>query len=148
VLQETFLGWNPSGKTKVAATTTKNEPQRTFLLQDDNPEHNSTHLREVDSVEQTSMSTRQPTCDQQVKLHTTQQQVGGCVVKPQPKGDHIQFIFFHPYTERKLQLMENRRIRQLKVHYYQLVKESKATTSNWRARGEGAKISNSTQQHN
>jgi len=68
--------------------------------------------------------------------------------------------------------MENRRIRQLKDHYYQLVKESKttdhknpvnfqerkrlrnvsphffqqskATTSNWRERGEGAKMSNGT----
>jgi hypothetical protein len=131
VLQETVLGWTLSGKTPVAAITTKNEPQHTFMLQEDNsPEHNPTHLRELDSVEQSSMSTRQPTCDQQVKTLTTQQQAGGCVVKPQPKEDHTQFFFFHLSTERKLQLMENRRIRQLKDNYYQLVKESKATTNN------------------
>jgi len=122
------------------------------------------------------MSTRQPAGNQQVKPHTTEQ-YGGCVVKPQPKEDHKQLIFFHPSTERKLQLMENRRIRQPKDHYYHLVKESKppvhrnpvnlqerkrpcnvlphskvqqprATTSNWRARGESAKMSNGTQQHN
>jgi hypothetical protein len=73
--------------------------------------------------------------------------------------------------------MENRRVRQLKNHYYHLLKESKppdhrdpvnfqernrpcnvlphskvqqprATTSNWRAHGESAKMSNGTQQHN
>jgi hypothetical protein len=95
VLQETVRGWTLSGKTPVAATTTKNEQQRTFLLQeDDSPEHNPTHLREVDSVEQSSMSIRQPACNQQVKPHTTQQQDGGCVVKPQPKENHNQFNFF------------------------------------------------------
>ena len=58
VLQERVLDWTLPGMTPVA-TTTKNEPQRTFLLQDDNsPEHNPTHFREVDSVEQSSMSTR------------------------------------------------------------------------------------------
>ena len=73
VLQETVLGWTLSGKTPVAATTTKNEPQRTFMLQEDNSiRKNSTHLREVDTVEQSSMSTRQLTCDQQVKLHATE----------------------------------------------------------------------------
>jgi hypothetical protein len=72
------------------------------------------------------MSTRQPAGNQQVKPHTTEQ-YGGCVVKPQPKEDHKQLIFFHPSTERKLQLMENRRIRPLKGHYYQLVKKSKTS---------------------
>ena len=58
VLQETVIGWTLSGKTPVAATTTKNEPQGTFMLQEDNsPEQNSTNLREVDYVEQTSMLT-------------------------------------------------------------------------------------------
>jgi len=43
------------------------------MLQEDNSlKQNSTHLREVDSVEQSSMSTRQLTCDQQVKLHATE----------------------------------------------------------------------------
>jgi hypothetical protein len=119
------------------------------------------------------MSMRQPASNQQVKPHTTQQQDGGCVVKPQPKEDHNQFVFFHPSTERRLQLMENRRIRQLKDQYYHFVKRSnppdhrdsvnfqgrkppcnelphscqkpRATTNNWRARGEGDKISNGTQ---
>jgi len=55
------------------------------MLQEDNSlKQNPTCIREMDSVEQSSMSTRQPTCDQQVKPLTTQQQDGGCVVKPQP----------------------------------------------------------------
>ena len=60
VLQETVLGWTFSGRTPVTVTTTKNEPQRTILLQDDNsPENSSNRYQEVDSVEQSSMSRQQ-----------------------------------------------------------------------------------------
>jgi len=122
------------------------------------------------------MSTRQPACNQQFKTHTTQHQDGGCV-KPPSKEDHKHFVFFHPSTKRRVKLVENGWIRQLKDQYHQLVKKSKppdhtdpvnfqgsqrpynvlphsnvqqprATTSNWIERGESAKNSNGTQQHN
>jgi len=93
------------------------------------------------------------------------------------KGGSLPICIFHPSTQRRLQLMENKPIRQLKDQYYRLMKKSKppdhrdpvnfegrkrpcnvlphsnvqqprATTSNWREPGESAKTSNGTQQHN
>jgi hypothetical protein len=50
VLQETILGWTLSGRTPV--TTTRNDLQRTFLLQRDNSlKQNPTHHREVEPME-------------------------------------------------------------------------------------------------
>ena len=91
-----------------------NEPQHTFLLQDDNsPEHNPTRFREVESVQQSSLSTRQPACKQQFNTHATQQD-GRCVVKPPTKEDHKPFEFSHLSAERKVHFMERRRDQPLK----------------------------------
>ena len=64
VLQGTILGWTISGRTPVT-TTTRNDLQRTFLLQRDNRlKQNPNRLREMEPMEQ-SMSTRYQTCNQQ-----------------------------------------------------------------------------------
>jgi len=49
VLQETVLGWTLCGRTP--ATSTKNDPQHTFLLRQDNSlEHNLNRSWEVEAV--------------------------------------------------------------------------------------------------
>ena len=59
-----------SGRTPVTATTTRNDPQRTFLLQENNSlDHNLNRFREVESVEQPSTSTRQQACKQLFNTH-------------------------------------------------------------------------------
>ena len=71
VLQETVLGWTLSGRTPVT-TTTRNDLQRTFLLQRDNRlKQIPTCLREMETMEQTSMSNRYQTCKQHFNTHTT-----------------------------------------------------------------------------
>jgi hypothetical protein len=56
VLQETFLGWTLSGRTPTPST--QEEPQHTFLLREDNSlEHNLNRFWEVETMEQSTMTT-------------------------------------------------------------------------------------------
>jgi len=84
VLQETVLGWTLSGKTPVA-TTTKNEPQHTFLLRDDfSLENNLNRFWEVEPMEQATMTAEQQACESHFITHTTQQQDGRFLLDYQP----------------------------------------------------------------
>ena len=124
VLQETVLGWTFSGRTPVNATTNKNEPQRTFLLQDDNsPEHNLTRFWEVESVEQSSISTRQQACKQHLNTHTTHQQDRRFVPRLLSKEEPKQLRFSRLNTEQRLHFMERRRDQQLKDQYHYCLKK-------------------------
>ena len=108
---------------------------------------------------------RQQACKQQFNTHATQQHDGICVAKLPTKEESKQYGFFRSS------------VRQLTDQYHYFLKiceqlsnkhppnsqgekqpcnelphsnvqQPIATTSNWRARGEGSKISNGTQQHN
>ena len=72
VLQVTALGCSITGRT--SATTTKRDPQHTFLLQEDNSlEHNFKCFWLVEAVEQSTMTTEQRVCEQHFTTHTKQQ---------------------------------------------------------------------------
>jgi hypothetical protein len=68
VLQETALGWTISGRTPAV---THNEPQHTFLLQEDNSlEYNLNRFWEVEHVELSTMTAEQQACKEQFLTHT------------------------------------------------------------------------------
>jgi len=121
-LQETVAGH--SGRTP--ATTTGNDPQHTFLLQEDNSlEHNLNHFWEVEPVEQSTMTTEQQACEQHFITHTTQQQDGRVVVRLPTKMDPKQLGSSHPSAERRLHDIERRleRAPELKFQYHNFMKE-------------------------
>ena len=69
VLQETVLGWTLSGRT--SATTTRHDPQHTFLLREDNSlEHSLNRFWELEPVEQSNMTKEQQACEQHFISHT------------------------------------------------------------------------------
>ena len=124
VLQETVIGWTLSGRTPVTATTTRNDSQRTFLLQEDKSlEHNLTHIREVESVEQSSMSTKQQACKQYFNTNTTHQQNGRFVVRLPTKVETKQFGSSRLSAEQRLHVMESRLEQQLEDQYHNFMKK-------------------------
>jgi len=122
VLQETVLGWTLSGRTP---TVTQNEPQRTFLLRDDNLGHNLNCFWEVEAVEQSSMTAEQQVCEEHFVTHTTQQYDGRYVVRLPTKMEPNQLGASRLSAERRLHAIERRLERdpQLKVQYHSFMKE-------------------------
>ena len=126
VLQETVLGWILSRRTPVTATTTRNDLQRTFLHKEDNSlEHNSTRFREVESMEQSSMSTRQQAYKQHFNTHSIHQQDGRFVVRLPTKAEPKRLEFSRLSAEQRLHAMECRLEQQLKDQYHHFMKKSK-----------------------
>ena len=123
VLQETVLGWTLSGKTPVA-TTTKNEPQHTFLLRDDFSLNNLNRFWEVEPMEQATMTAEQQACESHFITHTTQQD-GRFVVRLPTKLDPKQLRSSRLSAERRLHAIERRLERdpELKLQYHKFMKE-------------------------
>ena len=72
VLQDTFLGLTLSGR---------NDPQHAILLQQDNSlEHNLLLFRELETVDQSTMTAEQHACEHHFITHTTQQKDGGLLL--------------------------------------------------------------------
>ena len=119
------------------------------------------------------MSTRHQTCKQHFNTNTTHQQDGRFVATLPTKNDSKQLLFSRLSAEQRRHAMERRLERQLEDQYHHFVKkceqlshrdpvnsqggkqpcnvlphlnvqQPRASTSNWRARGESAKTSNGT----
>jgi len=123
VLQETVLGWTLSGRTP--ATTTQQNPQHTFVLQEDNSlEHNLNRFWEVEPVEQSTMTTEQQVCEQYFITHKTQQDDGRFVRLP-TKMDPKQLGSCRLTAERRLHAFERRLEQELKDQYHYFMRKSK-----------------------
>jgi len=124
VLQETVLGWTLSGQTP--ATTTRHDPQPTFLLREDNSlEHNLNRSKEVEPVEPSTMTTEQQVCKQHVITHTTQQDDGGSVLRLPTKMDPKQLGSSCLAAERRLHIFERRLEEELKDQNHYFMRKSK-----------------------
>jgi len=123
VLQETVLGWTIYGRTPTPST--QKEPQRTFLLREDNSlEQNLNRFWEVEPVEQATMNTEQQACEEHFVTHTIQQD-GRFVVRLPTKMDSKQLGSSRLSAERRLHAIERRLERNpdLKVQYHNFMKQ-------------------------
>jgi len=86
VLQETILGCTLAGR--IPATITQHDPHPTFLLREDNRlELNLNCLREVETVEPSTITTEQQVFKQHFVTHTTEQLEGGSDIRLPTKID-------------------------------------------------------------
>ena len=116
VLQETVLGWTPSGRTP--STTTQHDPQHTFLLREHNSlEHNINRFWEVEHVEQSTMTKEQQACEQHFISHATQQSDERFVVRLPTKMDSKQLGSSRLSAERRLHVSERRLEREPELRF-------------------------------
>ena len=174
VLQETVIGWTLSGRTPVTPTT-RNDPQHTFLLLNDNSlENNFNNLWEVEPMKQSIMTAEQHACEQHFIIHTTHQQHERFVVRlpTRVESKHLNLLASlqsEDYMQWKAGWNKNARfsiitswrnlnnwiIRILWIpkegrnhvmcYHIPIFNEMRATTSNWIACGGSAKTSNGIQ---
>ena len=166
-----------SGRTPVTTTTTRNDPQRTFLLQENRQEHNLNRFREVESVDQSSMSMRQQACKQHFNTHTRpintmENLLLNCQRRRIPSNldflaslqseDYMQWIAGWNKNSRISTITSWRNLNKITgiqwtpkegsnhimCSHISIFDEIRAATSNWITRGGSAKTSNGTQQHN
>jgi hypothetical protein len=104
VLQETTLGWMLAGNTPIVTATTK--APHAFILKDDTLEKNLNRFREIEPMEQSTMTAEQRACEDNFLDHTTHQSDGRFVVKLPTKVEPVHLGASRLSAERRLHSIE------------------------------------------